>query len=73
MSNSSPRQEHEFTLVSTDKGKVTVTIMDRINVDDVFLNLVHGEVYRLVTGEDPGADVNKLFKGFLLKENFTAG
>lgn len=71
--NSSPRQEYEFTLVSTDQGKVTVTMVDRINVDDVFLQLVHGEVYRLITGEDPGADVNELFKGFLLKERFTAG
>lgn len=71
--NSSPRQEYEFTLVSTDQGKVTVSLVDRINVDDVFLHMVHGEVYRLITGEDTGADVNELFKSFLLKERFTAG
>jgi hypothetical protein len=48
-------------------------MMDRINVDDVFLHLVHREVYRLITGEDDGVEVSDLFKGFLMKERFTAG
>lgn len=73
MANSSPRQEFEFKLVSPDSGEVTVTFLDRINVDDVFLHLIRGEVYRVITGEDPEAEVDDLFKSFLLKERFTAG
>lgn len=73
MTNSAPRQEYEFALASTDKGQITITMMDRINVDDVFLHLVHREVYRLITGEDDGVEVSDLFKGFLMKERFTAG
>lgn len=71
--NSSPRQEFEFALSSTDKGQITITMMDRINVDDVFIHLVHREVYRLVAGEDDGVEVSDLFKSFLMKERFTAG
>lgn len=48
-------------------------VIDRINVDDLVLHMIHGEVYRLITGKDPGADVDPQFKDFLLKERFTAG
>lgn len=71
--NSAPRQEFEFALASTDEGQITITLVDRINVDDVFMHLIHRELYRLVSGEDDGVEVNDLFKSFLMKERFTAG
>ena len=68
-----PRQEFEFSLTTVEKGKITVTMLDRITVDDLYLHLVHREIYRLATQDDPGDEVNPLFKDFLLKERFTAG
>jgi hypothetical protein len=72
MSDSS-RFEQEFTITSTERGKLIVKMVDRINVDDVFLHLVNREVYRLKTGVDAGDEVEPMFKEFLLKERFTAG
>lgn len=67
------RQEIEFTLTSHRRGKVRIKILDRINVDDVYLHQVNGHVYRLLTGDDPGDEVNKIFKDALLKEQFVVG
>jgi hypothetical protein len=73
MSDQPARSDVEFTLTTVEKGKVTMRLVDRINVDDVYLHLVHREIYRLVSGDDPGNEVNQLFKDFLLKERFTMG
>jgi hypothetical protein len=73
MADPTPRQQFEFTLTTVDRGKIVVTMVDRITVDDVFLHLVNREVYRVITRDDPGEEVSPLFKDFLLKERFTAG
>jgi hypothetical protein len=73
MADSPPRQEFEFTLTTVDRGKIVVTMVDRITVDDVFLHLINREVYKVLTKDDPGDEVNYLFRDFLLKERFTAG
>lgn len=68
-----PRFDQKITLTTLERGKVTVRMVDRINVDDVFLHLLNREIYRVATGDDPGSDVEPLFKEFLLKERFTTG
>jgi hypothetical protein len=68
-----PRYDQKITLTTTERGRVTVRMVDRINVDDIVLHLVNREIYRVGTGTDPGAEVEPLFKEFLLKERFTAG
>jgi hypothetical protein len=69
----SPRQEFEFAYNTIQRGKITVKMVDRINVDDVFLHLVNQELFRILTRENIDDEVNPLFKDFLLKERFTAG
>jgi hypothetical protein len=68
-----PRKEIEFTLTGHSKGKIRIKIKDRINVDDVFLHHVNRHVYRLLTGDDPGDDVNPIFKDALIKDQFVVG
>lgn len=68
-----PRQEFEFSLTTVESGKVTLKMLDRINVDDVFLHLVNQELFGILTRTTVEQDVNTLFKDFLLKERFTAG
>jgi hypothetical protein len=68
-----PRQEFEVSVTTTSRGKLTLKMLDRINVDDIFLHLVHQEIFSIKTGNDPDDEVNQLFKDFLLKERFTAG
>lgn len=68
-----PRQEFEFSVTSRDKGKVNLKMMDRITVDDVFLHLVHQEIFSIRTGVNPDDEINSLFKDFLLKERFITG
>jgi len=68
-----PRQEFEFALTTTERGKIEVKMFDRITVDDIFLHLVNQEVYRVVTRQPIDDTVNPNFKDFLLKERFTAG
>lgn len=70
---SAPRFESEFTLTTVDRGRIRLKFFDRITVDDVFLHLVNREVYRVLTGEDPGDDVDQNIKDFLIKEGFTLG
>jgi hypothetical protein len=67
------RQEFQFSITTVERGKITLKMFDRINVDDVFLHLVNKEVFRIRTGKNSTDDVDPLFKDFLLKENFTAG
>jgi hypothetical protein len=67
-----PRQEVEFSLTTVEQGKITVVLLDRINVDDVFLHLVNQETYRVLAKKDVDPAVNQLFKDYLLKEQFTA-
>jgi len=69
----SPRQEFEFSFQTEQEGKLTVKVLDRITVDDVFLHMVRKEVFSIISGETIEDDVNTLFKDFLLKERFTAG
>jgi len=68
-----PRQSFEFTLTHSTRGKIRIKMMDRINVDDIFLHHVNRQVFRQLTGQDPGDEVNPLFKDFLLKEQFVVG
>lgn len=67
-----PRQETEFSLTTVERGKINVVLLDRINVDDVFLHLVNQETYRVLARKDVDPTVNQLFKDYLLKEQFTA-
>jgi hypothetical protein len=67
------RFDERVTITTAEEGKVTVRMVDRINVDDVFVHLVNRNLYRLSVGADAGTDVPVLFKEFLLKERFTAG
>jgi hypothetical protein len=67
-----PRFDKKVTLTSAERGRITLRMVDRINVDDVFMHLVSREIYRIATGSDPGIDVDPLFKEFLLKERFTS-
>lgn len=67
------RQEFQFSITTTERGKITLKMYDRINVDDVFMHLVNKEIFRIKAGKNSSDDVDPLFKDFLLKENFTAG
>ena len=73
MAEEEGRFEQKFSITSTTRGKMVVKMVDRINVDDVFLHLVNRETYRIITGTDSGSTVEPLFKEFLLKERFSAG
>jgi hypothetical protein len=73
MADAIPRQEFSVDLNTLENGTVTLRMMDRINVDDVFLHLVRREIFKLQTGEEPGDDVPHIFKDFLLKERFVPG
>lgn len=64
----SERLDFQFSLTSTEKGKIRVRMLDRINVDDVFLHLVNRELYRLKVGKDVGSYVEAPFKEFLLQQ-----
>jgi hypothetical protein len=70
---SDARYETQFTVTTTERGKVVLKVMDRINVDDVFVHLVNRELYRLVTGNDTGSDVPQNFKDVLVKTKYSAG
>ena len=69
----SVRFDQKITLSTSEKGRLTIRMVDRINVDDVYLHLINREIYRVSTGIDTGSEVEPLFKEFLLKERFTAG
>jgi hypothetical protein len=69
----SHRYDQKLTLTTSERGRVTVRMVDRINVDDIFSHLVSRELYRISTGIDPGVEIEPLFKEFLLKERFTTG
>ena len=73
MADPLPRQEQEIVLSTIDKGKVSLKLFDRINVDDVFGHLVRREIFRVISGQDEGVAVDPLFKEFLLTERFTTG
>ena len=68
-----PRQKTEFSLTTVERGKINVVLLDRINVDDVFLHLVNQETYQILAKKSIEPEVNQLFKDYLLKEQFTAG
>jgi len=68
-----PRQEINFTVTKHTDGKIRLRLIDRINVDDVYLHHINRQIYRQITGDDPGDEVNPLFKQFLLKERFIVG
>jgi len=67
------RYETQFVLTTTEKGKVVLRVLDRINVDDVFMHLINRELYRLVTGNDTGSDVSRNFKDVLVKTKYSVG
>jgi len=73
MADTPARFDQKVTLTTSEKGRLTMRMVDRINVDDVLMHLVSREIYRITTGKDMGSEVEPLFKEFLLKERFTAG
>ena len=64
------RQEIGFTYTSKETGKRNVKVIDRINIDDLYLHMIQKEIYRLLTGKDQGSEVSKDFTDFLLRENY---
>jgi len=66
------RYEQTFTLTTTERGKVVVKILDRINVDDVLVNVINQEIYRLMTGTDPGETVPDDYIDVLIRNNYSA-
>lgn len=73
MADETTRYDQKISLTTNERGKVVVHMIDRINVDDIFLHLVNREIYRISTGTDPGSDFEPAFKDFLLRERFTTG
>lgn len=67
-----PRQEYQFSITTTETGKSTMKMVDRLTVDDIFSNLVEREIFSLVTRQEVPFEVNDNFRDFLLKERFTA-
>lgn len=69
------RNEFEFKFRTESNGVLKLKLIDRINVDDVFLYLIDQHLFRLVAKTEPdNADtISPLFKDALLKEQFTAG
>jgi hypothetical protein len=67
------RQEFEFSMKDTFRGKVSMRLLDRINVDDVFLHLIQQEIFSVRRRFTPNDDIPTLVKDFLLKERFKAG
>jgi hypothetical protein len=72
MANSS-RQDQTFTVTTNEKGKVIVRTLSAINVDDVLVHLVNEELFRLITGVDPGETVPQDWVDDLVNTNYTAG
>ena len=61
------RNEYSYHVATEDFGKVKIHVIDRINVDDVFHHLVQRELWRLAGGEDPGIEVDREYKDFLIR------
>lgn len=61
------RNEFIYHIATEGFGKVKVRMVDRITVDDVYHHLVQRELWRLVGEEDPGIDVERSYKDFLLR------
>ena len=73
MTMESPRFDQQFTITSTQRGKVRLRMVDRITIDDVYVHMVNRELFRLVTGEDNELVVPQTFKDALLKSRYSAG
>jgi len=71
-SNAIPRQEFSFTTTSAEGGRLRFRMVDRLNIDDVVLHLIHRKIHEVLTDRDNGVDVPRLFKDSLIKERFTA-
>ena len=70
--NMPPQQVVKFSMTITDHGKINLKVFDRIIIDDVTAHLINQEIYRILTGKDPGGDVSRNFKDFLVKERYRA-
>jgi len=70
--NKFPRQEFQFTTTAVDGRRLKFRMVDRINIDDIILHMMHRKLHELVTGADNGVDVPRLFRDSLVKERFTA-
>ena len=51
------RFEKTFTITTSERGKITLKVVDRINIDDVFMYLIDQELYSVMTGKDPSITV----------------
>ena len=67
------RFEQKLSITSTGQGRANIRVIDRINVDDVYLHLVRRELFRLKTGVVEGVDVDPSFKDFLVRTRYTTG
>jgi len=67
------RREEVMNITTVERGKTTLRVFDRINVDDVYMHLVRRELYRLVTGQDQGVDIPPSFKDYLLDSRLSVG
>lgn len=61
------RTEVDFTLQDRNRGKVRFRIYDRITPDDIMVHMIERELFKLVGGADPGDEVSKEFKDFVIK------
>lgn len=65
-----PRAEVSYVINDPERGRVRFQVFDRISVDDVTLHLVERQLFRIVGGGDPGDEVNRAYKDFLIRENY---
>ena len=65
-----PRRESEFTIADPINGRATFRIYDRISIDDVVLHMTRRELFRRAGGRDPGDDIPRDVKDFLLLEYY---
>ena len=72
MSDETPRFEQTFSITTTERGKVMIKVLDRINVDDVFVHLVNRQLFAIATGSDPGSDIPSNWIDTLIKTQYSA-
>jgi hypothetical protein len=64
------RQEFSFNMTEDTGRKLRIRMMDRINIDDLVIHLIHRELHTIVTGTEHDVDVPKLFKESVINERF---
>lgn len=67
------RQEASFSILTEERGKQIIRVVDRLGVDDIYEFMVQREIHRLLTGEDEGDDINPNHRDFVIKEAYFVG